>query len=64
MGNYYKVFDKKANFRMDLEATAATEQRKQAAAVNKNRAWDGGEMLPKGTVCLLKISEGEKNSVG
>jgi urease alpha subunit len=61
--NYYKVFDKKENFRMEMEAAAATEQRKQAAAVNKNRAWGGGETLPKGTV-LLKISEGEKNSVG
>jgi hypothetical protein len=43
--NYYKVFDKKANFRMEMEATAATGQRKQAATVNKNRAWDGGETL-------------------
>ncbi len=48
---------------MEMEATAATEQRKQAAAVNKNIARDSGETLPKGTVYLLKISEGEKNSV-
>jgi hypothetical protein len=61
--NYYKVFDKNAKFRMEMEATAATEQRKQAAAVNKNIARDSGETLPKGTVYLLKISEGEKNSV-
>jgi hypothetical protein len=58
------LFDKKSNFRMEIKATSATEQRKQAATVNKNRAWDGGETLPKGTVCLLKISKGEKNSVG
>jgi hypothetical protein len=32
-------------------------------AVNKNRSWLGGETLPKGTVCLLKISE-EKNIIG
>jgi hypothetical protein len=31
---------------MEMEATAATEQRKQAATVNKNREWDGGETLP------------------
>jgi hypothetical protein len=32
-------------------------------AVNKNILWLGGETLPKGTVCLLKISE-EKNNIG
>jgi hypothetical protein len=60
--NYYIVFDKKANFRMEMEATAATEQRNQAVAANKNRAWDGGEALPKGAVCILSISD-KKNSV-
>jgi hypothetical protein len=32
-------------------------------AVNKNRSREGGETLPKETVCLLKISD-EKNSIG
>jgi hypothetical protein len=36
---------------------------KQALTVNKNRSWLGGETLPKGTVCLLKISE-KKNNIG
>jgi hypothetical protein len=36
---------------------------KQALAGNKNRSWEGGEMLPMGTACLLKISD-EKNSIG
>ncbi len=31
--------------------------------VNKNRKWEGGETIPKGTVCLLKPSD-EKNTVG
>jgi hypothetical protein len=29
----------------------------------KNRKWEGGETIPKGTVCLLKLSD-EKNTVG
>jgi hypothetical protein len=58
--NYYKVFVKKANFRMEVEVPADTEQRKQTTAVNKNRAWDGGEILPQGTVCLLKLVRGRK----
>jgi hypothetical protein len=37
--------------------------KKKAVAVNKNRSWEGGEMLLKGTVCLLKLSD-EKNSIG
>jgi len=31
--------------------------------VNKNRKWEGGETIPKGTVCLLKLSD-DKNTVG
>jgi hypothetical protein len=31
--------------------------------MNKNRSWEGGETLPKGTFYLLKISD-EKNSIG
>jgi hypothetical protein len=46
-----------------MAETASNGQKKQAVAVNKNRSWLGGEMLPKGTVCLLKISE-EKNNIG
>jgi hypothetical protein len=37
--------------------------KKQAVEVNKNRTWEGGETIPKGTVCLLKLSD-EENNVG
>ena len=61
--NYYKVFDQKSKVRKHMEETASNGQKKQAVAVNKNRLWLGGETLPKGTVCLLRISEG-KNNIG
>jgi hypothetical protein len=62
--NYYKVFDQKSKVRKHMEETASNGQQKQALSVNKNRSWLGGETLPKGTICLLKVSEGDKNSVG
>jgi hypothetical protein len=37
--------------------------KKQAVEVNKHRKLEGGETIPKGTVCLLKLSQ-DKNSVG
>jgi hypothetical protein len=46
-----------------MEQTAANGQKKQAVEVNKHRKWEGGETIPKGTVCLLKLSQ-DKNSVG
>jgi len=61
--NYYKEFAGKATLRKDMEAVAAQEQQKQAEAVNKGRSWEGGEHLPKGTVCLLSVGE-DKNNVG
>ncbi len=39
------------------------DKKKQAVEVNKHRKWIGGETIPKGTVCLLKLSQ-DKNSVG
>jgi hypothetical protein len=42
------VFDQKSKVRKHMEETAS---------------WLGGETLPKGTVCLLRISEG-KNNIG
>jgi hypothetical protein len=35
----------------------------KSVEVNKNRKWEAGETIPKGTVCLLKPSD-EKNTVG
>ncbi len=46
-----------------MQQTAANGQKKQAVEVNKHRKWEGGETIPKGTVCLLKLSQ-DKNSVG
>jgi hypothetical protein len=46
-----------------MEQTAANGQKKQAVEVNKNRKLEGGETIPKGTVCLLKLSD-DKNTVG
>jgi hypothetical protein len=63
--NCYKVVNQKFQIRREMEETLSNGRKKQAVAVNKNRSWDGGETLPKGTVCLLKIIEGEeKKSVG
>ena len=39
------------------------DKKKQAVEVNKHRKWEGGETIPKGTVCLLKLSQ-DRNSVG
>jgi len=60
--NYYMVVNKKSRMRQVMEEAAPNGQKKQALTVNKNRAWDDGETLAKGTVCLLKISD-EKNTV-
>jgi HD superfamily phosphohydrolase len=61
--NYFKVVSEKSNIQNEMEHTAANGQKKQAVEVNKNSKWEGGEAIPKGTVCLLKLSD-EKNNVG
>jgi len=61
--NYFKVVNEKSKIRTEMEQTAANGQKKQAVEVNKHRKWEGGETIPKGTVCLLKLSQ-DKNSVG
>jgi hypothetical protein len=61
--NYFKVVNEKSKIRTEMEETAANGQKKQAVEVNKYRKWEGGETIPKGTVCLLKLSQ-DKNSVG
>jgi len=61
--NYFKVVNEKSKIRTVMEQTAANGQKKQAVEVNKHRKWEGGETIPKGTVCLFKLSE-DKNSVG
>ncbi len=57
------MFDQKSKVRKHMEETASNGQQKKALSVNKNRWWLGGKTLPKGTVCLLRISEG-KNNIG
>ena len=61
--NYFKVVNDKSKIQREMEQTAANGQKKQAVEVNKHRKWIGGETIPKGTVCLLKLSQ-DKNSVG
>jgi len=61
--NYFKVVNDKSKIRREMEQAAANGQKKQAVEVNKHRKWIGGETIPKGTVCLLKLGQ-DKNSVG
>jgi hypothetical protein len=46
-----------------IETTAATGQQKQAVQVNKGWHWNGGENIPKDTVCTLKLSR-DRNKIG
>ncbi len=54
---YMKLYSEKAECRRNLEKKAATGQKKQADDVNKDRKWDGGEHLPKDSMCTLTLTK-------
>ena len=54
---YMKLFSEKAECRRKLEKKAAAGQKKQANDVNKDRKWDGGEHLPKDSMCTLTLTK-------
>jgi len=61
--NYFKLVIEKSKIRTNGTNRSKWTKKKQAVEVNEHRKWEGGETIPKGTVCLLKLSE-DKNFVG
>ncbi len=55
--NYHQIYLKASKQRREIEAKAAAAQKKQADDVNKNREWEGGLVLEKGLLCVLKCSK-------
>ena len=60
--NYHQMYLKATQQRREIEAKAAAAQKKQAEDVNKNREWEGGLVLEKGLVCVLKCPK-ERNTL-
>jgi hypothetical protein len=58
-----KLYTQKAEIRNELETTTAAGQQKQAIPVNHNRSWDGGQHIPKDSMCVLSLTK-DKNKVG
>jgi hypothetical protein len=54
---YMKLYSEKAECRRELEKKAAAGQKKQADDVNKGRKWDGGEHIPKDSMCILTLTK-------
>jgi len=61
--NYFKVVNEKSMIQTELEHTTENGQKNRQWKLIKNRKWEGGETIPKGKVCLLKLSD-EKNTAG
>jgi hypothetical protein len=60
--NYHQIYIKASQVRREIEAKAAATQKKQAEDVNKNREWEGGLVLEKKLVCVLKCPK-ERNTI-
>jgi hypothetical protein len=61
--NYNELVTTRKKIRENIEITASSGQQMQAIQVNKGRHWNGGENLPKDTVCTLKLSR-DRNKIG
>jgi hypothetical protein len=61
--NFNELVTNKKLTRENIETTAATGRQKQVVPVKKGRHWNGGENLPKDTVCTLKLSR-DRNKIG
>ncbi len=60
--NYHQMYVKVSQQRCEIEAKAAVAQKKQSDNVNKNREWEGGLVLEKRLVCVLKCPK-ERNTL-
>ncbi len=60
--NYHQIYLKASQQRCEIEAKVVAAQKKQADDVNKNREWEGGLVLEKGLVCVLKCPK-ERNTL-